>query len=182
MRAVAIGGAFDDRGLPDRCPHPHQSGKAYFLLSLKDSQFTRRVYVRAVFALIEGNINLMADVILAASGRDEVALTTREAEALRQERQITTEQGVDVTRVKFVPIRDRIVPVFSTFARMFEERFLPDRSTSGWTDFIAAIEIRNRITHPKNAASFDISDNDLGIVERAREWYAASIQALLAVC
>lgn len=85
---------------------------------LGDTQFTRRAYIRAVFALVEGNLNLMADTVLAAAGRGEVHLFTKEMDVLRQER-TTIEHGQAVSRVKFVPTRDRLGPLFDTFARLY---------------------------------------------------------------
>ena len=68
------------------------------------------------------------------------------------------------------------------FSRLFSKTFRLDKSSTGWVDFKKAIEIRNRITHPKNAASFAIDDSELNAVERARQWFADSIKALLDEC
>lgn len=149
------------------------------LSATSDTQFARRAYVRAAFALIEGNINLMADVILRASERHEVCLLPKEIEVLRQERRIANEGGFSMVRIKFVPIRERTAPVFEMFARIFGKSFRLDKSCTGWVDFTTAIEIRNRITHPKNAASFEIEDSALQIVERARQWFADSVEVLM---
>ena len=147
-----------------------------------DTQFARRAYVRAAFALVEGNINLMAEVILDASKREEVILTARELEILSQERYTSNQDGLLVVHVKFVPIRDRIAPVLEMFSRLFGKYFRLDKSTVGWCDFITAIELRNRITHPKNVESFLIIDSELNAVERAREWFADSVEALSKQC
>lgn len=147
-----------------------------------DTQFARRAYARAAFALVEGNINLMAKVILDASQRQEVHLQSREIEILRQERHTSNEAGLPVVRVKFVPIRDRTAPVFEMFSRLFGKCFQLDKSSTGWVDFTTAIEVRNRITHPKNAASFKIDDSELNTVERARQWFADRVEALLNEC
>ena len=82
------------------------------LSEARDTQFTRRVYVRAAFALVEGNINLMAEVILGALDRQEVRLVPKEIEILRQERLTSDEGGMPTVRVKFVPVCDRVAPVF----------------------------------------------------------------------
>lgn len=147
-----------------------------------DTQFVRRVYVRAVFALIEGNINLMAEVILGALERKEVHLRPKEIELLRQERHISDEGALPIVHVKFVPIGDRIAPVFDMFSRLFGKSFRLDKSSTGWVDFSTAIKIRNRINHPKNAASFAVDDSELNAVERARTWFADSVETLLQKC
>jgi hypothetical protein len=53
-----------------------------------DTPFARRAYVRSAFALVEGNLNLMAEVILGVEGRNEIRLSKSEQGILPQERQI----------------------------------------------------------------------------------------------
>lgn len=148
----------------------------------QDSEFARRAYVRAAFALVEGNLNLMADLVLRSHHRGEVTLSQQDLEMLQQTRETTDEGGFTVVRVKFVPICDRIAPVFNLFARVFGKTFRTDKSTKSWRAFVDTVVIRNRITHPKNARSFEISGSDLNVVESAREWYAAAVEALLSEC
>ena len=78
-----------------------------------DTQFARRTYVRAVFAMIEGNMNFMATVVLASSERGEILLSPREREIARQER-ISMEAGEPTVRPKFVPLGDRLSPLMVT--------------------------------------------------------------------
>lgn len=42
------------------------------LSRIDDTQFTRCTYIRAMFAMIEGNIHLMSTVIVSASNRGEI--------------------------------------------------------------------------------------------------------------
>src|SRR5258708_9665455 len=81
------------------------------LSEMRDTGFGRRAYIRAAFALIEGNVNLMAHVVLGALGRKEVHLLPKEIEILRQERRTSDEDGVPIVRVMFVPICARTAPV-----------------------------------------------------------------------
>src|SRR5262249_1634218 len=144
-----------------------------------DTQFARRMYVRSAFALVEGNINLMADLILRAAARNEIKLAPDENKVLRQEQESSSGERRRGTRVRFVSMRDRMAPVFQLFSHLYGRTFRLDKATQGWVDFLAALDVRNRITHPKNAASFAISDEELNAVERARQWFADRVQALL---
>lgn len=63
-----------------------------------DTPFTRRAYVRAAFALVEGNLNLMAEVIILAEQRHEVHLLPKDFEILRQERLTSDENMGTVVR------------------------------------------------------------------------------------
>ena len=157
-------------------------GAAADLSEIEDTQFARRAWVRAAFALIEGNLNLMANVILLAEERKEITLQAKDFEILRQERHTSDENGVKVVRLKFVPIRDRVAPLFQLFAGLYGKSFRVNKDTPGWMHFKDAIELRNRITHPKDAASFTISDDDLNTVRKAREWFADRVGDLLREC
>jgi hypothetical protein len=125
---------------------------------------------------------IVANVILDAFARQEVCLLPEEIEVLRQDRQATNEAGLQVVRVKFVPKCDRITPVLKMFSRLFGKCFRPDKSSNGWSAFTAAIDIRNQITHPKDATSLAIDNSELNAVERARQWFADSVEALLYEC
>ncbi|MCB1813883.1 MAG: hypothetical protein KDK04_19525 [Candidatus Competibacteraceae bacterium] len=153
------------------------------LSHMNDTQFTRRTYVRAAFALFEGNINLMTEVILAAMDRQDIqALPLKTLEILRQEEQKLDQNGLPIVHIKFRSFHKRIAPVFKSFSQLYGKSFQIDKSTAGWVDFKAAIEIRNRITHPKNAANFVITDCELNTVQRAKQWFANSVEALLNEC
>ena len=92
-----------------------------------DTQFARRAYVRAVFALVEGNMNLMASVILSAEQRGEIQVSVDENEILRQERAIE-KQGEMITRPKFIPTKDRLGLLMEIFARLYGQKYQLDKS------------------------------------------------------
>ena len=73
-----------------------------------DTQFARRVYIRAVFALFEGNLNLMSDLVMRASERHEIVLNDSEREILSQAK-------------RWVNFGKRIGRVFEAFSRLFPE-------------------------------------------------------------
>ena len=148
---------------------------------LGDTQFARRTYVRAVFALVEGNMNLMANVCLECVNRSEIQISALESEVLRQERTIE-KQGISTTIPKFLPAKDRHGPLMNTFARLYSRTYGLDKSNSGWRSFTNAIELRNRITHPRNALAFEVTDSELDALEEARSWFADAIEDLLKTC
>jgi hypothetical protein len=146
-----------------------------------DTQFARRTYVRAVFALIEGNMNFMAGVVLASAERGEIELTPRELEIARQER-VSMEAGRPAVGPKFIPLGDRLSPLMSMFARCHARTYALYKGSSGWVSFSAAIEIRNRITHPRSESAFAVSNAELECLAKGKEWFAASIEELLSAC
>ena len=55
-----------------------------------------------------------------------------------------------------------------------------DYSRSGWSNLRRAIDIRNRITHPKADQDLAISDADLDLVASGLSWLAATIEYVMA--
>ena len=97
---------------------------------LGDTQFARRAFVRAVFALIEGNVNLMAGVVVAAGLRSEITLTSQELAILREERLVVDDAGVVKVYLKFVPMRDRRAGYGAFWAAVRE--VICSRQVHGW--------------------------------------------------
>lgn len=142
-----------------------------------DTQFTRRTYIRAVFALIEGNINVMSDVVLKAALRGEIILSEGDMESLKQERQHNGK-----TRPSYHKLCDRLGEVCAAFARLNGSDFVLNKNSRGWTDFLEAIQVRNDIMHPKSTESFHVSDTRFGQVQRARSWHNDELARLLQTC
>jgi len=56
---------------------------------------------------------------------------------------------------------------------------LPVGSTS-WQEFLTAIEVRNRITHPKDTADLQVSDNEIAVCKRVCGWFNERIADFIA--
>jgi hypothetical protein len=148
--------------------------------SLPESQFARRAWTRAVFALLECNTNLMADVILKANSRGEVSLSPAEFAVLREESYRLTSNGREAkSHSSFSPLRGRFRFVVELFAKLYDVEFVLDSGGAGWSMFSDAVDVRNRITHPSSVNDFCISRGDIDAIEAARKWYVDEIERLL---
>jgi hypothetical protein len=47
-----------------------------------------------------------------------------------------------------------------------------------WPAFGDAVNVRNRITHPRQDSDVIVSDNDLSVVRRAHEWFVQAIRSV----
>ena len=148
---------------------------------LGDTQFARRTFVRAVFALVEGNMNLMASVCLQSADRGEVQMSVNEREVLSQERNVQR-KSMGTTIPKFKPAKDRLGPLMNIFARLYGRTYALNKSNAGWRSFATSVELRNRITHPRNASAFKVNDAELRTLEHAKAWFADSMEDLLNTC
>ena len=135
-------------------------------LQTEDSQFWRRVFVRAVIALIEGQNYQLKLITLEACKHKQVSFSNADLALLKDE--------------KFVSLKDNLKFSFKTFALAFDLDYkLAIGVGDRWKSFITAIEIRNRLTHPKTVDQVLVTDKDLEEVKKAHDWFAQSITDLI---
>jgi len=53
-----------------------------------------------------------------------------------------------------------------------------DRSGRSWNAAQAALNVRDRITHPKTSQEFDVSDNDIKTVNEFSSWFAGHLHVI----
>lgn len=133
--------------------------RAHLRHSERDTSSSRRDLVRTVFAAIDGlgwsyrefvrdNLGELGHI----SPDEELALSevsysvTANGKVSRQRKFISTPAAIRLA----CRIVERVDPTNSF-----------DFSGAGWADFIEAIEVRNRITHPKSIIDLDINNAEL---------------------
>jgi hypothetical protein len=125
-----------------------------------DTPTHRRELVRAVFAAVEGlHWQLKQDV---ANHRHVIpgGLTAHEQAAMVEETYLVDEQG----RVSVVP---RFLPLATAIRLVVRivQRYRTDYKGAfdhvGWSHLKAAIEVRNRIVHPKRLEDLTVSEEEM---------------------
>lgn len=167
-------------------------GLAFDQLQQADSQFTRRQAVRAVFALIEGDTYARKHVALAGDDLAqryaeslniwfEPQFSMEERTLLREEQYELKDNGMPKTAQKFLKLLANVRFSFNAYARTIKGSYTLDVSGDGWQSLQRALEIRNRITHPKSTESLHISDSDRDDVDAAGNWYMNCVFDLMGV-
>jgi hypothetical protein len=135
-----------------------------------DSSFMRRAYVRATFSSVEGFAFTLKKIAL---GKPEL-FTSAELAILREEDyQLTASGDVRVGR-RFPRTAENLRFAFAAFMRFHgTASALP--KDEGWDAFVAAVEVRNRITHPKRVEDLELSDRDVTTVRHAAHWVALNV-------
>ena len=148
------------------------------ILDSNDSQFSRRMYLRSLFALIEGNSFRLRQMALAAHKHRGKCLSDDEVIVLKEKEINVTENGKLKVRTKHLE--------FIANVRFSQNCFLkaiggkqPDYSDNGWALLKNAVKIRNRITHPRSEEDLIITDDELVLIDKAKEWYSNNVQYLL---
>lgn len=128
------------------------------------TQVARRAYLRAICALLDAMAFGLLEYVRSIPWAPMSPLTPAERESLEDAKQPT--RKAFKTRVK-------ICFKYQPWAE------LPRFDTAGWGHLRHVFDIRNRVTHPKDAAAVDISDDDMAIVCAGARWYIDSMSAFL---
>jgi hypothetical protein len=115
---------------------------------------SRRAFVRATVALIEAELECLKCLLITLDGEARIKLDAETAKELLNE----GENG------RYLPTRKKIDLVCRALAQAFElsERQLGEQLS-------VAIEIRNRLTHPKSYNDLMVEVSDLRTVIRAEQ-------------
>lgn len=141
------------------------------------TQAARRDVVRASLAAIEG-ITWVAREHVRIS-LDHLDQLTAVADLAMQERSYTvSETGQLIERVAGLPLLITIRLVVAQ-AKIISPEIAVEFSRKGWSDLRRAIQIRNRITHPKPDNDLAISDSDLSVVESGLSWLVATFDYVM---
>lgn len=137
-----------------------------------DTQGNRRHWVRAVFAAIED---------LSWDTRERVRevcdetgdLTPLAAMALRETHYQVDSKGRVHPQTRYVPL-PTMVKLLVAQTKLLQSDFTLDFSNIGWRRFNDALDIRNRITHPKSPDDLRIADPDMTTINDGFSWFLSA--------
>lgn len=142
------------------------------LLELSDGQFQRRAYVRSTIAVIEGTIWLLKRTCLGASDPNKSRrLSIAEFAMLSDQTYELKRNGEVRTSTKFLKLADNLRFTIKTCNRLFGCNLDLQVGDAAWDRFLNTVEVRNRITHPKVVADFDIADREIEDCKQVVEWF-----------
>jgi hypothetical protein len=140
-------------------------------LDANEDAYSRRNYVRALFALIDGTIYILKQTILVAASDDSRQLSIGEHALLREESFDLTENGDVRSHKKFPTLAANLLFTKHQLEKHFDYALNIDVKSTHWSDFKRAIEIRHRVTHPKKMAEFDLSKDEVVLAKRVGHWF-----------
>lgn len=135
----------------------------------KPDQAAKRDFVRASFAAIEGAVWVFREHV---HGLAQITEKLEEAEkiALSETAYNVDQTGRVLQQNKFLTLVATIRLCASIANRIAPSSNI-DFSASGWQDLRDAIQIRNRITHPKTLHDLLLSDRDVTSCANAMQWF-----------
>jgi hypothetical protein len=137
----------------------------------EDTPYHRRIVVRAFGSAVEGETHHLKQHCLSRLVSNPAFYTTGEA-ALLQESSFYLDKDSSVrARPQFLSAPENFHFVLKAFAK----DTMPDldirEEAAAWSNFKAAFQIRNRVTHPTTDGDLVVSNADLGSVQRAFIWF-----------
>jgi hypothetical protein len=145
----------------------------------EDSPASRRSFIRAVFAFVEGCTYRFKLLALSFATHRDKSLSVGEVSVLSGQAFSVDDNGnIRVRRLLISPSANLQLAT-RLAARCFNvDTPKPAESKIGWNRFNKAVKLRNRITHPNTASDLAVSDAELQLVNHAFMW-SVSILALL---
>ncbi len=144
---------------------------AHSRLEQLDTQTHRRELIRTIFSAIEGlHWKLKSDVLQHAV--EVTKLTPHEHAALLEEAYSVDEKGMVRVQPRFLPLPTAIRLVVSIVKR-YRPTYQLDFSHVGWSNLRVAIEVRNRLVHPKVLSDLSVTDLEIQQALSAFNWLLA---------
>ncbi|HXG29588.1 MAG TPA: hypothetical protein VNJ47_12160 [Nevskiales bacterium] len=146
-----------------------------------NTAYAQRALVRAWFALVEGLSYQLRQVTLATL-HDTNILSASEIALLSEERYFVDDKGRPKTSEQFLPFPQSLLFSIRAYAKNHGAQFEADTAQPGWSAMRRAVEVRNRVTHPKAAKSLSLSEEDLQSFSEAAAWWKATMLSMFAAC
>lgn len=141
------------------------------------SASSKRNLIRTTYAAIEGIAWHLAGHV-AATAKDIGQLTAAEELALTEKGYQVTRQGRVSEQTRYIPLPS-LIRLAANIASRVDQTFRVDFNGIGWNRFLAGLEIRNRITHPKGSPDLEISEADIATTVGALHWILEVTEAAL---
>jgi len=141
-----------------------------YALQGTDVQCSRRIYARSVFALIESLTENLKHIALSSNKLTGRKPSAAEISLLKEETYALTESGELYKDPKYIDLPRNIRFTYRVCARLFNSEYKLEVN-EGWSVFMHAFDIFNRINHPKSVGDLQISDADLDSIDQAHQWY-----------
>jgi hypothetical protein len=145
------------------------------------TDFNQRTLIRTYFALIEGLAYQLRHVTL-ASLEGTGLLSDGDVAILREERHQLSPQGAVEAKDNFQSMLPSLLFALRVYAKNHEATFVPRTSDNGWNCLRKAVDIRDRLTHPKSLADLAITEEDGAVFAAGVKWWNDSLTELFAEC
>lgn len=131
----------------------------------------RRFYVRAVFALVEAVVEQHKRLLLDLAEGARISLAVAVREALSEQAPLVKDNGAVMYREQYLQLERKLRAVYRAAGEAFQQPLAVSFGDAGWQSFRAALDVRDRITHPKTYQDCHVDGDALDTVNRGHDWF-----------
>jgi len=131
----------------------------------------RRSYVRAVFALVEAVIEQHKRLLLDLDDRGLILLAPGLHAVLSEREFGVKDNGTVMQRERYLDLLRKVRAVYRAASDVFGQTLNVRFDAAGWVSFRSAIQVRDRITHPKSFQDCDVDAGALNAVDQGHAWF-----------
>ncbi len=138
--------------------------------NIDDKQYSRRVYIRTLFAMIEGSIYAMK-IALFGIGRESGSIKVPDLVVLKESSFDLSKNGKVKEKAKFFRIPENLRFTIRTIKHLLGKEIELGVGNQDWENLKKSIKIRNKVTHPKSLKDLNISDEALECIRSVNLWF-----------
>ena len=149
---------------------------------LPDTPFVRRLKVRVVCSLIEAQLSHMKNATLILAVNPKYPLLAEDRLALQDTKVIKgTSKGTSKLVGLRLTMKENVKLAMRSFATATGATHKIDFGSKGGANFLKALEIRDKIVHPKRATDWQITTEDVAVIDAAWVWFGQNMVAVTVV-
>jgi hypothetical protein len=146
------------------------------LLNENDNQIWRRAFCRTFFAYLEGQVYLLKQIFLFY---DWWTVDVETEYKIRNQKQTTNKDSTPKIIDVRLPLVQNIKLIFKALATAARIEPIVFDDDEVWKLLARAVNVRNRIVHPKNLEELNISDEEIRLIKYVGGWYLSNAANLL---
>jgi hypothetical protein len=140
------------------------------------SQPFRRMFIRASWVLIEGEVFRLKQFTLRACELGGKSLSLSEHKLLSEVLLLGRDSGCVERKDIHESVHENLKQTLKMASYKFGIGWTPDFGNQGWATLRHSLDLRHRISHPKIAAELVISDDELDVHRSGLAWFLETIQ------
>lgn len=145
-------------------------------LTTNDSQFWRRTFCRAFFAYLEGQTHALKQLFLFY---DWWTVDPDTEHKIRNQKHIQNKDGSTKVIQNYLPLVQNVQLLFKALAVSANIEPIISNNDKSWDLLSKAVNVRNRIVHPKKSEDLIISDDEIQLIRYVGGWYLSNASELL---
>lgn len=150
---------------------PNLGERSIQIATSEAEEANRRFYVKAVFSLVEAVVEQHKRLLLDLAERNMVVLGSGVREVLSERVYVVNGNGSVREREQYLQLERKLRAVYRAAGKAFGQPFATTFGDQGWQSFREALDVRDRLTHPKTFEDCDVDEVALETVDQGHAWF-----------